>query len=67
MVGKRIKQFLTDNGIKQTFLAQETGLSDSVISAICKGEREIKVIEYFKICNALNVSMDLFLEDEEED
>lgn len=67
MVGKKIKQYLTDNGIKQTFLAQKTGLSDMVISAICQGDRKIDVIEYHKICKALNVGMDYFMDDEEED
>ena len=67
MVGKKIKQYLTDNGIKQKFLAQKAGLSDAVISAICQGERKIDVIEYHKICKALNVSMDLFVEDDEEE
>ena len=61
MVGKRIKQYLTDNGIKQVFLVEKTGLSPMVISDICNKGRKIDVIEYDKICKALNVPLETFL------
>lgn len=64
MVGTRIKNYLNDNGIKQIFLAEKTGLSPNAISDICNNDRKIDVIEYAKICKALNVSLDTFLEDE---
>lgn len=67
MVGKKIKEYLAEKGIKQTFLAKETGLSDSAISDICNNDRRIECTEYYKICKALNVSMDYFMEDREED
>lgn len=64
MVGSRIKNYLNDNGIKQIFLAEKTGLSPNAISDICNHDRKIDVIEYAKICKALNVPLDTFLEDE---
>ena len=64
MVGKKIKQYLVDNGIKQTFLAEKTGLSQMVISDICNRDRKIDVVEYAKICKALNVPFETFLEGE---
>lgn len=67
MIGKKIKKFLTDNGIKQTYLAKETGLSDSAISDICNNDRRIDCIEYSKICRALNVPLGFFLEDIDEE
>lgn len=63
MVGEKIRQYLTENGIKQTFLAQKTGLTDNIISDICNKNRRIDCIEYFKICRALNVPMEYFLQD----
>lgn len=65
MVGKKIKEYLNKNGIKQSFLAEKTGLSNSIISDICTKERRIDVLEYYKICKALNVSLDTFLEGED--
>lgn len=65
MIGAKIKEYLTQNGIKQTFLAEKTGLSDSIISDICTKNRKIDCIEYYKICKVLNVPLETFLEDEE--
>jgi transcriptional regulator with XRE-family HTH domain len=63
MVGARIKNYLNENGIKQSFLVQKTGLTPSIVSDICNAERRIDVGEYYKICQALNVPLDTFLED----
>lgn len=65
MVGKRIKEYLNENGIKQSFLAEKTGMTNSVISDICTKERRIDALEYYKICKALNVPLEMFLEGEE--
>ena len=62
-VGRRIKQYLDEHGIKQSFLADKTGLSNSRISDICTKDCKIDIVEYYKICNALNVSMDAFVEE----
>jgi transcriptional regulator with XRE-family HTH domain len=63
-VGKRIGQYLQDRGIKQAFLANTTGISASAISDICTGARKnLDVVEYKKICNALDVPYETFLED----
>ena len=67
MVGKKIKEYLAEKGIKQTFLAKETGLSDSAISDICNNDRRIECTEYYKICKALNVPLEHFLADIEEE
>ena len=37
MLGLRIKDYLTENGIKQSFLVEKTGMSASTISDICNG------------------------------
>lgn len=61
-VGKRIQQFIKDNGIKQTFLADKVGFTDAKLSAIVNGQRGIDCIDYARLCKALNVSYDTFLE-----
>lgn len=67
MVGARIKEYLVEKGIKQTFLAQKTGLTDSNISDICNNGRKIDCISYYKICKALDLPFEYFLEDENEE
>lgn len=66
MVGERIKNYLKDNGIKQTFLAEKTGLTNSKISDICINDRKIDVVEYYKICKALNLPLEYFLQENED-
>lgn len=66
MLGLKIQQYLKENGIKQSFLVEKTGLSASIVSDICTGTRQkVDAIEYFKICKALGVPLDTFLFDEE--
>lgn len=61
-MGEKIRAYLDSHGIKQTFLAEQTGLSYSIISDICLRGRKVEVTEYFKICKALNVPFDFFYE-----
>ena len=65
-VGENIGGYLEANGIKQTFLASKTGLSDACVSAIINKGRTISVTEYYRICVALNVPFDTFLNGVEE-
>ncbi len=64
MVGARIKEYLTQNGIKQAYIAEKAGLTASQMSDICNRDRKIDCLEYYKICQALNVPYQTFLEDE---
>lgn len=61
-IGKRIGQYLQERGIKQKFLVDNAGLTASAASDICTGTRKsIDVVEYYKICKALNVPLDTFV------
>lgn len=61
MVGNNIKEYLTENGIKQSFVAEKIGVSTSVMSDICNKDRTIDCVLYYKICKALNVPLEFFL------
>lgn len=62
MVGEKIKQYLTENGIKQSFVAEKVGIPASQLSEICNKGRSIDCVLYYKICKALNVPLETFLE-----
>lgn len=64
MVGARIKKYLDEHGIKQSFVAEKVGLSASQMSDICIKDRGIDCIVYYKICKVLNVPLEQFLEEE---
>lgn len=59
-MGEKIKKYLDEHGITQTFVAKSTGLTDQVISDICNKGRKIECVEYYKICQALNVPLEYF-------
>ena len=65
MVGKRISEYLTNNGIKQSFVAEKVGITAPQMSEICNKGRSIDCITYYKICKALNVPLEMFLKEEE--
>ena len=65
MVGQRIKSYLEENGIKQTFLSEKTDIPTPVLSAMFSGTRRIEIMEYFRICQALKVDMLTFIADGE--
>lgn len=62
-LGLKIGKYLKDHGMKQTFLVEKTGLTAHTISDICTGTRKtIDIIEFYKICKALDLNMMEFIE-----
>lgn len=66
MVGLKIKEYLEENGIKQSFVAEKVGIAPAQMSEICnKQNKNINCVLYYKICKVLNVPLEMFLEGEE--
>lgn len=63
MIGAKIKQYLENNGIKQSFLADKIGVTRQRMTYICSA-KDIDCITYYKICKALNLPLETFLEGE---
>lgn len=64
MIGKMIKEYLESKGITQSFVAKKTDLTATQISDICNGKCQITVPVYYRICKALEVPLDTFLNEE---
>lgn len=64
MVGERIKEYLTANGIKQAFVAERVGITRVRMSEICNKGTKIDCELYYKICKALNVPLETFVKGE---
>lgn len=62
-VGEKIKDFIDERGIKQSFLAEQIGVSHSIMSKMLSGNYVITAINYYGICKALNVPMEQFFEE----
>ena len=65
MVGKNIGQYLIENGIKQSFVAEKVGIPKSQMSDICTKDRSVDSVLYYRICKVLNVPLEQFLEEVE--
>ena len=63
-LGKRIKNFIEERGIKQAFLAEQVGVSASVMSKMLAGNYPISAEDYYNICKALRVELSYFFNDE---
>ena len=61
-VGQKIKKYLKDNGISQTFLAEKTEIPLQKLNLSLNGNRRLEFGEYELICGALSVGTDKFLE-----
>ena len=60
MKGSDIKRYLEANGIKQTFVAKRTGISEPTLSMMLNDNRKIEANEYMKICDAIGVPLEQF-------
>lgn len=63
MIGARIKKYLIDNGIKQSFVAEKAGLTPSQMSDICNKDKSIDCVVYYRICTVLNKPLNYFIEE----
>lgn len=66
MLGSLIKDYLTEKGVKQSFLAEKANVSKAKISRICNHDIVIDAITYKKICDALGLPQDYFFDKLEE-
>ena len=61
-INERIKQYLVENGIKQSFLAKKMNMSKFTMSSLLNGKRKITAEELNDIGKALNVNPTIFLD-----
>lgn len=61
-INKRLSEYVSDNGIKQVYIAQKTGLPADTVSKMLKGNRRILADEFLLICTALDINPNIFRE-----
>ena len=59
---QKIKTYLEENGITQTFVASKTGIPVKKLNLSLNGNRRLDFNDYELICGALSVGADKFLE-----
>ena len=58
---ERIKQYLEDNGIKQKYIAEKTGIQENKLSLTLNGQRIMTADEFIKIIYVLNLDANKFV------
>ena len=61
---KKMKSFFEEQGVKQKFVAQKTGIAEATLSLIMQGKRKCTIEEYVKICKFAGCSFDAFIDTE---
>lgn len=61
-INKRLNEYVVENGIKQVYIAQKTGLTADTVSKMLKGNRRILADEFLLICTALDIDPNIFRE-----
>lgn len=59
---EKIKNYLKDNGISQTYVSKKSGIPLVKLNLSLNGNRRLSLEEYELICGALLVGADKFLE-----
>ena len=62
VVQSKVAQYLEEQGSKQSWLAQKTGLTDNMISGILNGKRKMTADEFVRICKAIGKNPNDFME-----
>ena len=59
-IGANIKQHMINNGISQSFVSSKTNIPTNTLNAILNSKRNLLAEEYFLICEALAVPLQVF-------
>ena len=57
-----MRNFFEEQGVKQKFIAQKTGITETTLSLIMQGKRKCTIEEYVKICKFAGCSFDTFID-----
>lgn len=63
MVAEKISIYMRERGIKGTVIAQKAGITQQQMSAILNQRMQLKADVFFRICEALEVSPEIFAPD----
>ena len=60
-VYERVNKYLKDNGIKQNFLSEKTGIPENTLSMVLNGKIKLDADKFVDIIKALNLDPNEFI------
>lgn len=61
-INQKLKQYVDEKGIKQSYIRQKTGLSADAVSRVLNSTRKLQADEFLSICAALELDPNYFRE-----
>ena len=61
-VYEKVRAYIEQHGLKQKFVAERAGISNTTFNAIMNGKRTMYAEDLKAVCLALNVSPELFID-----
>lgn len=61
-VAKRLKAYITEHGLKQTYIAEQSGIDANTLNAVLNGNIRLSVERLEAICKVLKVSPKIFFD-----
>ena len=58
---QKISLYINENGIKQRFISDKTGIPENILSMILNGKRKMDADEFVEIVLALGVDANFFI------
>ena len=60
-VYQKISKYIEENGIKQKYISEKTGIQENVLSMILNGQRKLTADEFVEIIIALKTEPNIFI------
>lgn len=60
-VYEKIKKYMEENGIKQNYVSEKTGIPENTLSSTLNGKRKLSADEFFSIILALGIDPSYFV------
>lgn len=58
---QKISKYITENGIKQKYISEKSGIPENVLSMILNGKRKLDADEFVEIILVLGVDANYFI------
>ena len=58
---QKLSKYIDENGIKQKYISDKTGIPENILSMILNGNRKINADEFVEILIALNLDANYFI------
>lgn len=58
---QKISKYISENGIKQKYISEKSGIAENVLSMILNGKRKLDADEFIEIILVLGVDANYFI------